>query len=106
MGDSDSTQLARNAGTYKDETTRAAWNKAVNIAVKILTQNTDEISNPIEDRRYFRSTGFFDDPERHQEINGQHQIKEKNKEGNYVWVNVKDIDPIVDNVFFRYGKKD
>jgi hypothetical protein len=106
LGSLSSTKQARYAGTYKDEVRKLAWDKAVSIAAKILTQNTDEITNPIEDRRYFRSTGFFDDPERHQEINGQHQIKEKNKEGNYVWVNVKDIDPIVDNVFFRYGKKD
>jgi hypothetical protein len=102
LGDSDSTKLARNAGTYTTKTRKAAWDKAVNIAVAILTQNTDKISNPIEDRRYFRSVDVFkENSGRYRIVEGQEQLYSDGK-----WNNIKDVVRYSDNKFFRYGKKD
>ncbi|NLD93178.1 MAG: hypothetical protein GX639_10980, partial [Fibrobacter sp.] len=73
-----------------------------NIAVKILTQNTDEITNPIGDRRYFRSTGVFkENSGRYRILDGQEQLYSDGK-----WNDIKDVVRYADNKFFRYGKKD
>ncbi|PKM82769.1 MAG: hypothetical protein CVU89_04515 [Firmicutes bacterium HGW-Firmicutes-14] len=79
-----------NTLAYQPDTDSPGWEKAVDLATKIVIGDTDSIENPIGGRTYYLQTSYFNSIK--QNVNGQ------------VWINGQRVDDILvvgGNTFFN-----